>query len=64
MDEPRDCHTEWSKTEKWISYDITHMWNLKNSTNELIYKTETDSQVVKSKQNKLQLPKGKRGGEG
>ena len=26
---------------KTISY-ITYMWNLKNDTNELIYKTETD----------------------
>ena len=28
-----------------ISYDITYMWNLKNDTNELIYKTETDAQT-------------------
>ena len=34
------------------------MRNLKNSTNELIYKTEADSQ--KQKRN-LQLPKGKWG---
>ena len=27
-----------------ISY-ITYMWNLKNYTNEFIYKTETDSQT-------------------
>ena len=26
-------------------YDITYMWNLKYDTNELIYKTETDSQT-------------------
>ena len=26
-------------------YGITYMWNLTNSTNELIYKTETDSQT-------------------
>ena len=48
MDGPRDDHTKQSKSdkEKQISYDITHMWNLivKNDTNELIYKTETDSQ--------------------
>ena len=25
--------------------DITYMWNLKNDTNELIYKRETDSQT-------------------
>ena len=44
MDETRDCHTERSKSdrERQISYDITYMWNLKNDTNELIYKTETD----------------------
>ena len=28
-----------------IVYDITHMWNLKNNTNKLIYKTEKDSQT-------------------
>ena len=30
MDEPRDCHTEWSKSEreKQIPYNITYMWNL------------------------------------
>ena len=28
-----------------ISYDITYMWNLKYDTNELIHKTETDSQT-------------------
>ena len=32
MDGPRDCHTEWSKSdrERQISYDIAYMWNLKN----------------------------------
>ena len=29
-----------------ISYDITYRWNLKgNDTNELIFKTDTDSQT-------------------
>ena len=28
-----------------IPYDITYMWNLKCDTNELIYETETDSQI-------------------
>ena len=38
------------------------MWNLKkNDKNELIYKTETDSQTSKTN---LWLPKGKHGGEG
>ena len=31
MDGPRDCHTEWSKSdrERQISYDIAYMWDLK-----------------------------------
>ena len=42
--------------ERKISY-ITCMWNLKqNDTNELIYKTEIDSQTQKTN---LWLPKGK-----
>ena len=44
--------------ERQILY-ITYMWNLKNNTNELIYKTETDSQTSKIN---LWLPKGKGGG--
>ena len=39
-----------------ISYDITYVWNLKNDTNELIYKTEMDSQTQKTN---LWLPKEK-----
>ena len=34
------------------------MWNLKNNTNELIYKTETDSQT----ENKVMVTKRERGG--
>ena len=48
MDGPGDYHTKWSKsdTERQVSCDTTYMWNLKNNdTNELIYKTETDSQT-------------------
>ena len=48
MDGPRDCHTEWNKsdTEREISNDFTYMQNLKrNDTNELIYKTERNSQT-------------------
>ena len=34
MDGPRDCHTEWSKTEGEISCDIPYMCNLRrNDTN-------------------------------
>ena len=43
MDGPRDYHTELERTRQ-IPY-ITNMWNLKYDTNELIYKTETDSQT-------------------
>ena len=39
MDEPRDCHTELSQTEKETLYDITYVWNLKrDDINELIDK--------------------------
>ena len=44
IDGPRDCHTEWRKSdrERQISYDIVYMWNLKkNGTNEPIYKIES-----------------------
>ena len=47
-----------SDRERQISYDITYMWNLKYDTNELIDKTETDSDVEK----KLMITKGERGG--
>ena len=47
MDGPRDCYTEWSKSdrERQISYDIAYMWNLKNGTNELNYKREIEWQM-------------------
>ena len=47
MNVPRDYHTKWSESdrERQISCDITYMWNLNYDTNELIYKTETDSQT-------------------
>ena len=34
-----------SDREGEISYGIPYMWNLKNDTNELIYKTEIDSKT-------------------
>ena len=43
MDGHRDCHSDWSKSDREgeILYDISYMWNLKrNNTNELIYKTK------------------------
>ena len=47
MDGPRNYHTKRSKSERerQIPYDITYKWNLKYDANELIYKTETDSQT-------------------
>ena len=47
----RDCHTEWSKSdrERQILYDIVYMQNLKKQWyKELIYKTEADSQTSKT----------------
>ena len=47
MNGTRECHTEWSKSDREgkISYVIPYMWNIKrNDTNELTYKTERDSQ--------------------
>ena len=44
--QPTDYHTRWSKSEKGISlYDSTDLWNLKYNTDELVYKTGTDSQT-------------------
>ena len=46
MDGPRDYNNKISQKKEWqIPYDITHMWNLKYTTNEPIYKIETESQI-------------------
>ena len=49
MDETRDYHTKWSKSDREIQipYDIPYMWNRKYDTSEVIYETETDSQTQK-----------------
>ena len=60
MDPENIILSEVSQTEK-DKYYITYTWNLKNNTNESIYKTEADSQTPKTN---LWLPKGKGGGEG
>ena len=43
-------------SQRQISYDITYLWNLKNDTNELIYKTKIDSH-----KKQLRVIKGKGG---
>ena len=35
-----------SERKRQIPYDITYMWNLKYGTNEPIYETEIDSQIL------------------
>ena len=44
-----------------MSYDVTYMWNLKDDTNELIYKPEIDSRTRKTN---FWLPKRKGRGWG
>ena len=47
MDGPRNYHIKRRKSdrERQILYSTTYMWNLKNDTNEHIYKTEIESQM-------------------
>ena len=40
--------TEESERERQIPYDATYIWDVKYDANELIYKTETDSQTQKT----------------
>ena len=44
---PRDYHTKWSKSDRERQiYDIAYIYiHLKNDTNELLYRTEIDSQT-------------------
>lgn len=58
MDVPRDDHTERSKSDKKKLYGITYVYNLKNGTDGLTYKTETDSDIG----NELMVIKGEAGG--
>ena len=46
MDELTDCHTEWSKTEE-DKYTVPLICGIlkKSDTNELSYKTQTDSET-------------------
>ena len=55
MDGSRDYHSK-SDEDRQISYNITHIWNLKNDTNAHIYKTETLTDF----KNKLTVTKAER----
>ena len=60
MDRPRDYYAKWSNSDnkRQITYDVTYMWKLKYSTNELIHKTNRPTKA----ENKLMITKGKSGG--
>ena len=62
MDGPRNCHTEWSKSdrERQISDDIAYMWDIKKG-----YKWTylQNRNRVTDVENKLMVTRGK-GGEG
>ena len=47
-------------SQRQTPYDIAYPWNLKNYTNELIYKTEINSQTLKQQQR--MVTKGERVG--
>ena len=56
MHGPRDCHTEWSKSEREreISYNIACMWNLMVQMNFL------ESKNNENMDNKFMITKGER----
>ena len=62
LDGPRDYQIKWSMSdrERQKPYDITYKWNLKYDTNELTYKTETNSQI----ESKLMVTRVDSGGGG
>ena len=56
---PRDCHTEWSKSEKdKDKYDIVYMWNLKKMVQMNLFTKKRVTDVEN-----LQLPGGMEGRE-
>ena len=61
MDGPRDCHTEWSKSDRdrQISYDIAYMWNLKKGYKWTYLQSRNR---VTDVENKLMVTKWGRGG--
>ena len=61
IDGPRDYHTKWNVRKRKTNTIWYHVYVESNDMNELIYKTETDSQTSKTN---LWLPKEKGRGEG
>ena len=60
MDGPRDYHTQWSKSDKDKYHVISLIYGiLKHVTNELIYKTETDSNFKTDMVTKVERWRGK-----
>ena len=60
VDRPRDCHTEWSKSERKQIYNIAYMWNLEKWYRwTYLQSRNTDIDV----ENKLMNTKGGRGDE-
>ena len=65
MNGPRECHTEWSKSDREGEiYNIAYMWNLKNGTNEPVYlqnknwvknSTNVENKFIVSKRGKDKL---------
>ena len=60
MNATRDSHTERSKPKTSVMRNHLQVESDKNDTKEVIYKTKTDAQILKSN---LGLLNGKRGGE-
>ena len=51
MNGPRDCHTEWNKSdrEREISYDIPYMWNLKKEMIQMnLFKKQKQNQDLEN----------------
>ena len=52
IDGSRDCHTEWSKSNRKgkLSYEISYMWNLKRNATKKRRKEKTQMNLI-TKQN-------------
>ena len=50
MDGPRNDHAKQSQSDRETptSYAVTYMWNLKKGYNDLLCRTDTDSQTLKN----------------